>query len=251
MVDLRRVSLVALIALACALVGVAFPDSLAQAASRSSSQTTKKKIKQPAARPRPSTRCVRQRPQPFLIRSEYLHSEKLKRAGGLPRATRYRIDEYGTLDGFGPQVSGGEPVTKFIETTTFFGMPIRMHRRVIPALKCVERDLKRSCARSGYRPKAIGGYRDYNSYRGQEISNHAFGLAIDIDPDRNPCCGCVAPWPDHPKCKGEAQSIYQRTDLPRCWVQTFERYGFYWLGHDKLQDTMHFEFLGDPDRLER
>ena len=22
-----------------------------------------------------------------------------------------------------------------------------------------------------------------------------------------------------------------------------------WLGHDALQDTMHFEFLGDPDRI--
>ncbi|QUS47068.1 hypothetical protein F1331_25700 [Salmonella enterica subsp. enterica serovar Dessau] len=25
--------------------------------------------------------------------------------------------------------------------------------------------------------------------------------------------------------------------------------GFYWLGHDVLQDTMHFEFLGDPDKV--
>jgi hypothetical protein len=32
-------------------------------------------------------------------------------------------------------------------------------------------------------------------------------------------------------------------------VQAFERFGFYWLGHDALQDTMHFEFLGDPDRI--
>jgi hypothetical protein len=34
-------------------------------------------------------------------------------------------------------------------------------------------------------------------------------------------------------------------------VHAFERYGFYWLGHDVLQDTMHFEFLGDPDRIVR
>ena len=37
--------------------------------------------------------------------------------------------------------------------------------------------------------------------------------------------------------------------MPKSWVDTFERFGFYWLGHDVLQDTMHFEFLGDPDKV--
>jgi hypothetical protein len=37
--------------------------------------------------------------------------------------------------------------------------------------------------------------------------------------------------------------------MPECWVHAFERYGFYWLGHDVLRDTMHFEFLGDPARI--
>jgi hypothetical protein len=36
--------------------------------------------------------------------------------------------------------------------------------------------------------------------------------------------------------------------MPECWVTAFERYGFYWLGHDELKDTMHFEFLGDPSK---
>lgn len=39
--------------------------------------------------------------------------------------------------------------------------------------------------------------------------------------------------------------------MPRCWVSAFERFGFYWLGRDALEDTMHFEFLGDPDRILR
>ena len=38
-------------------------------------------------------------------------------------------------------------------------------------------------------------------------------------------------------------------EMPECWVHAFERFGFYWLGHDVLRDTMHFEFLGDPDRI--
>jgi hypothetical protein len=37
--------------------------------------------------------------------------------------------------------------------------------------------------------------------------------------------------------------------MPACWVSAFEQYGFYWLGHDELKDTMHFEFLGDPNKV--
>jgi hypothetical protein len=37
--------------------------------------------------------------------------------------------------------------------------------------------------------------------------------------------------------------------MPRCWVSAFEKFGFYWLGHDELADTMHFEFLGDPRKI--
>ena len=37
--------------------------------------------------------------------------------------------------------------------------------------------------------------------------------------------------------------------MPKSWVEVFEKYGFYWLGHDVLQDTMHFEFLGEPEKI--
>jgi hypothetical protein len=54
---------------------------------------------------------------------------------------------------------------------------------------------------------------------------------------------------EHPLCK-RTTGIVGRTALTRCWVDAFERYGFYWLGRDAiLRDTMHFEFLGDPDRI--
>ena len=88
-----------------------------------------------------------------------------------------------------------------------------------------------------------------NTYRGGEVTNHAYGIAIDIDPSENTCCGCVKPWSDAPACKRVTQSEYDHMAMPECWVHAFERYGFYWLGHDVLKDTMHFEFLGDPDRI--
>jgi hypothetical protein len=46
-----------------------------------------------------------------------------------------------------------------------------------------------------------------------------------------------------------AKTEYDRMAMPECWVHAFEKYGFYWLGHDVLRDTMHYEFLGDPDRI--
>jgi len=100
-----------------------------------------------------------------------------------------------------------------------------------------------------YVPRGLGGFRTANTYRGPELSNHLFGIAIDIDPERNPCCGCVDPWPSSPLCKIESQDVYDRTALTKCWVRSFEHFGFDWLGHDTLEDTMHFEFLGDPDRI--
>ena len=96
----------------------------------------------------------------------------------------------------------------------------------------------------------MGGMRFHNTYKGVEISNHVYGIAVDIEPDRNTCCGCVAPWNENPVCKDKSKTtVWQRMVMPRSWVETFEKYGFYWLGHDVLQDTMHFEFLGDPDRI--
>ena len=74
-------------------------------------------------------------------------------------------------------------------------------------------------------------------------------VAVDIEPDKNTCCGCVAPWNEHPLCKQKGKTVWERMVMPRSWVETFEKYGFYWLGHDTLEDTMHFEFLGDPDKI--
>jgi hypothetical protein len=127
-----------------------------------------------------------------------------------------------------------------------------VHKKIVPALRCVEKRIRKTCKKRAeqYSPHAVGGFRTANSFRGGEVSNHLFGIAVDIDPEKNPCCGCVSPWPDHPACQGTAASIFERTALPRCWIDAFERYGFYWLGRDPdLRDTMHFEFLGDPDRI--
>lgn len=194
-------------------------------------------------------RCNEQQAQPFLIRTNYL-----RRGGGFDhdahdRAIRYRTERYGYYEGFGRPQWNPHPPRYYARTVRFFGLTVQMHRRVIPAVQCVEQELLRACASQRYRPRALAGIRFENTYHTGEITNHAFGIALDVDPHRNTCCGCVAPWNQHPLCQRPARTIWDRMAMPECWVQVFERYGFYWLGHDPMHDTMHFEFLGDPDRI--
>jgi hypothetical protein len=199
----------------------------------------------PSPSPSPGSACNEQQPQDFLVRGNFLKDGR----AGLDRAIQYRTDQYGYFKGFGRPGPGALPPSANVVTTTFLGLPVRMHRKVVPALHCVEEEIARACVDHPYTPHALAGIRFRNTYRGGEVTNHAYGIAIDVDPSINTCCGCVKPWNDAPACKRHAKSEYDRMAMPECWVHAFERYGFYWLGHDVLRDTMHFEFLGDPARI--
>lgn len=198
--------------------------------------------------------CREQAAQSFLIRGNWFphttDAEKLKDARKLfEDSLKYRTEHYGYFEGFGSPKLNAHPPKFYAKSLTFMGMSVQVNEKIIPALKCVEAALKASPAGNEYKPRAMGGIRFKNTYRGMEISNHVYGIAVDIEPDRNSCCGCVAPWPDHPLCKAKNKTVWERMAMPKSWVDTFERFGFYWLGHDVLQDTMHFEFLGDPDKI--
>lgn len=199
---------------------------------------------EPTAATETGSMCNDQAPQDFLIRGNFL-----KHPDGNAQAIQYRTNQYGYFKGFGRPAPGAQPPSAQVVATTFMGLPVRMHRKVVPALACVEAEIIRTCAAHPYTPQALAGIRFRNTYRGGEVTDHAYGIAIDVDPARNTCCGCVPPWNDAPACKRPGKSEYDHMDMPECWVHAFERFGFYWLGHDVLRDTMHFEFLGDPDRI--
>jgi hypothetical protein len=199
--------------------------------------------------------CREQLPQDFLLRQNYLvkpgasAAEQTRRLAAREHSVSYRTERYGHFPGFGSADQNAHSPRYYAAETTFMGFTLTLNRRVIPALACVERAIRRECANEPYRPHRVLGLRNHNTYRDYEISNHVYGIAVDIDPDTNTCCGCVPPWSQHPLCRDKSRSVYQRMAMPACWVDQFERYGFYWLGHDELEDTMHFEFLGDPDRI--
>jgi hypothetical protein len=164
-------------------------------------------------------------------------------------ALEYRIRRYGFIRGVGSPTWNPYPPVTYSDLTTFFGIKIRLNKRVIPALNCVEEEIRRSCAKDGYKPEVLDGIRFKNTLYNGEVTNHAFGIAIDVNPGENSCCGCLPPLSEWPTCKRPAASPFERSKIPKCWVDSFMKYGFYWLGYDPIEDTMHFEFLGDPDKI--
>ena len=208
----------------------------------------------PAA-PANTTQCNYQDPQEFMIRQNFLalhkHSKeerKLRRAKQA-KNVRFRTEQYGYFEGFGQAKWNRNPPIHYAKRVEFMGLRTRLNEKVIPALACVEEQIKAECTEPVYKPKRLSGIRTKNTYHNGQASNHVYGIALDIDPKENTCCMCVAEWGDHPLCQKEVDSIYERMVMPPCWVHVFERFGFYWLGRDSLQDTMHFEYLGDPDHI--
>lgn len=191
-------------------------------------------------------KCWLQKPLPFLIRANYTPVGAHKEAHD--KAIRFRTEHYGYAKGFGDPKWNPHPPSHYVTDLHFMGLTAKLHPRIAPALACAEQAILKHCGAFPYTPAVLAGIRYENTYRGGEITNHMYGIAVDLDPGRNTCCNCVPPWRDHPLCKKKLP-IEQRMAMPMCWVKQFEKFGFYWLGRDKLEDTMHFEFLGDPDKI--
>jgi hypothetical protein len=204
----------------------------------------------------PTSACNEQVAQAFLVdahfngrslaTAEQVHEWK----AAVARSIRYRTEQYGYFTGFGSSDWNSKSLRSQIRLTRFFGLAVRLHEKIIPALRCVEQALREECTEYPYQPHALSGVRTKNTYFDGDASNHVYGIAIDIDPIENPCCNCVEPWSLNPRCRGK-KTDFERMAMPACWIPVFERFGFYWLGHDQLKDTMHFEFLGDADKIAR
>ena len=205
----------------------------------------------------PGYACNEQRAQEHLIRGNFIRrrglSDEEREARRLlhDAAIRYRTEQYGYFEGFGESDWNESTPRENSAEMIFMDEDVRLNERIIPVVACVEEVLLAECADFPYHPRRLSGLRNRNTYHTGEVSNHVYGIALDVDPSRNSCCGCVGRWAEHELCDLETDNVYDRMVMPECWVHVFERYGFYWLGHDPMQDTMHFEFLGDPDQILR
>ena len=83
----------------------------------------------------------------------------------------------------------------------------------------------------GYSPKVIGGYNDRNIAGTSKKSNHAWGAAIDIDPD------------DNPFTSGTQYALPKPPEI----IATARKWGLGWGGEwSGRKDYMHFEVIGAP-----
>ncbi|MEU4238207.1 M15 family metallopeptidase [Actinoplanes sp. NPDC026619] len=111
------------------------------------------------------------------------------------------------------------------------GTKVNVHKR-IAALADILLD---ETEKRGYRlnPKTCGGYVNRPIKNTKKPSNHSWGLALDLNWDKNP----------------ESRDGKNHTNLPAWVAQLWGRYGFAWGGnyHGHHKDPMHFEFMGSPD----
>ena len=119
---------------------------------------------------------------------------------------------------------------------------IGVHRSIVPRLETVRaklRDVKYPIdAQStvGFNPRPV------RSDGGGEatFSTHAYGIAIDLNWNRNPYCPLFPSVGKCTKCESALES-----DLPRELISAFESEGFEWGGNWSVPDPMHFELQRD------
>ena len=111
----------------------------------------------------------------------------------------------------------------------FFGNQITVNELLTPYLDEIQKEIK--AANINYSFDNVQSFNLRSKRHGGGLSLHSWGIAIDINPDRNP---------------------YQRgnygppqTDIPGEVIEIFKKYGFFWGGDwPGERDAMHFEWYG-------
>lgn len=127
--------------------------------------------------------------------------------------------------------SSAAEVEKNLNTVNFLGMDYRVHWKMAEALRKAQREITAAGINYKSTDPAGGGYnwrKNVNSPNEQSL--HSFGIAIDINPGKNP------------NYKSTARPC--KTDIPEQVRQILKNNGFRWGGDYKsVCDSMHFEWL--------
>ena len=140
-------------------------------------------------------------------------------------------------------------IERHIVTTTFLGKPTRVHEKIFPKLKNVEKKILEAEKTS---PKVKTFVRELKSaaaYHWREIdgtsrkSFHSLGIAIDVLPVAYHGGEVYWSW-----ARDKNPSGWMTTPLKRRWmppeevIRAFESEGFIWGGYWVIWDNMHFEY---------
>jgi hypothetical protein len=128
-----------------------------------------------------------------------------------------------------------EPESAFLHNLTtvpFLGHQVTVHRKAAAAFRAVDADIRAAGITYNFYDVQTYCHRYIRGkyYEDRKIwSNHAFGVAVDINPDENPM---------------RDDGVLQ-TDIPAEVIAIFKRHGFRWLGESKSRrkDAMHFELM--------
>jgi hypothetical protein len=119
----------------------------------------------------------------------------------------------------------------YVRSVTFMGQVKAWHKWAVLPLKVVEAEIK--AKNITYAWTDLQTYNNRNIAGTKVKSMHAWPLAIDINPAKNPY-------------RKDNKLI---TDIPYEIVTIFENNGFKWGGHFKtIKDPMHFEYIGVPKK---
>lgn len=161
---------------------------------------------------------------PGAIAGSYIPGPSGEVVGATDRL-RCRDDTVAKRDRYGSSQSAVEAQLVYID---FMGSRVRVHRLVAAQFELVIRDIRASGTTynfydvSTWRSWSQGNVNDPG-----EMSNHNFGLAIDINPKEN---------------ENRRDNVLV-TDLPQEVIDAFRRHGFTWGGdYRSIKDSMHFEY---------
>ncbi len=117
-----------------------------------------------------------------------------------------------------------------IVSVNFLGGSVQIHRQFAPSLQRIDAAWRARGGNSFYRVTSVGGYNCRRIAGSNRYSNHAYGLAVDINPAQNPHCPR--------QCNGRNVLI---TNMPPEFVQLFRSEGWGWGGNwNSSKDAMHF-----------
>ena len=116
-----------------------------------------------------------------------------------------------------------------LTTFNFFGFDITVNERIVDSLKAIQDEV--NTLNTGYTFDDIQTYNLRLKRFGGGLSLHSWGIALDINPLRNPFQGNI---------DGSGS-----TDIPQSIIDTFKKHGFFWgVDWEGFRYPMHFEWYG-------
>jgi len=126
-----------------------------------------------------------------------------------------------------------QSVRQNLVTVKFLGMNYTVHNKMASALNNAQTQIEKAGITYKSTDTAGGGFNwrtNVNDTKNKQLSFHSFGIAIDINPNKNPNYR-----PKETPCK---------TDMPQELINILKNNGFRWGGEYKsVCDSMHFEWV--------